>query len=301
MNSYQWGKVLSETFLKKFGSKVSNSENDSRIGYLHAICLESLDEYGPARAILEDIVHREHFSTLLGTTSLSSAAKLPLASIYLIEGKTQLAVDILRELIQAMKKSSEPDNLGILTAQHELALALSQDNNNTEAISLLRDVVMARNKILSPTDHNRIVSQHALAVALTRDGNPKEAISLLRDVVQIKSTIYQPAHPYRIISLRELAMAFWMDGNYTEAFEILREIVAIAEREWEPSDTRRKNCESLLERFLAETGRNVDGITGRIKDIQIAEDIENVAGGEGEGMKKWGKKIRGKKWWRKNI
>lgn len=97
-----------------------------------------------------------------------------------------------------MKISSKPNFLGILAAQHELSLALSEDGNNKEAISILRDVVTGRNSMLSPTDHNRITSQHALAMALITDSNPKEAIFLLRNVVQIQSTIYQAAHPYLI-------------------------------------------------------------------------------------------------------
>ena len=251
VGNYHRGKILTGILLqKKFGAEKFCLMNDSSIRYLHAICLHSLAEFRLAQTIFESIVYSDEGSTA-ATRGRKLSAMAALASIYRGEGKSDLALFILRGVVETMQILSHPE---ILNAQHELALALLQDGNNGETISLLRDIFKIRDSTLSHRDPNRLGSQHALAFALATGGDPKEATFLLRDVLQIQSTTFNPTHPNYLASQQALAKAFLRDGNYTEALEIIQAVIIIAEKEWGPSDWRRRDCELLLAECLANMG-----------------------------------------------
>lgn len=115
--NYHRGKILTGILLqKKFGAEKFCLMNDSSIRYLHAICLHSLAEFRLAQTIFESIVYSDEGCTA-ATRGRKLSAMAALASIYRGEGKSDLALFILRGPLRLETKRLRVAASGVLS-QH---------------------------------------------------------------------------------------------------------------------------------------------------------------------------------------
>jgi len=261
-------KALTGTLWKEFDPEISGVMSGPLIRLLYAKCLSRLAEVGPAQVIFEDIVNSDKGTTGV-TDETRLLAKTELASIYRSEGKYQVSVDMLQEVVQ-MRTSSDPGTIAALRTYNRLALALVAGGQNKEAISLLREVRIEK-ITLDPTHPDRYDSQRVFAMALLGDGENKEAISLLREVAQIKKLTLNSTHPHRLNSQHELARALLEEDENKEAISLLREVVHIRKLTLNPTHPELLASQHHLAAALLADGENKEAISLLREVIQIEE------------------------------
>ncbi|KAH8674828.1 hypothetical protein BGZ60DRAFT_279597 [Tricladium varicosporioides] len=142
-------------------------------------------------------------------------------------GKSQMAVNLLEQVVQIHKTTLAETHPNRLASLHVLASAYQANGQVTEAIELLEQVVQIHKTTLAETHPHRLNSQHNLAMAYQANGQVTEAIKLLEQVVQIRKTTQAETHPDRLTSLHVLASAYQANGQVTEAIELLEQVVQI--------------------------------------------------------------------------
>jgi tetratricopeptide (TPR) repeat protein len=265
-------KALTGTLWKEFDAEISSVKSGPLILLLYAKCLSCLAEVDPAKAIFENIVYSDKGTTRV-TDETRLLAKTELADIYRIEGKYQVSIDMLREVIQMRRTSSNPGTTAALRAYNRLVSALVADGQNKEAISLLQEevVVQIEKSTLDPTHPDRCDSQRVFAGALLAAGENKEAITLLREVIQTEELTLKPTHPHSLASKYGLARALLADGENKEATSLLREVVQIKKSTLNPTHPELLDLQHELARALLEDGENKEAISLLREVIQIKE------------------------------
>lgn len=295
VNNYPRCKELTTKLRKKFGSEDSSVMNGSSIGYLHAICLQSLEEYrpaqeilegivksdqgpaqeilegimesgqGPGQEILEGIVKSDQGSTT-ATSKIQLSAKIALADIYLIEGDGLLVINTLREVLLhkgIIRESSAETNPhavanALLSALNSIVYMLSVDRRNKGAISVLQAVVHLQNSIFNPTHHDRLAPQHKFALKLS--GDHKDAIFHLRKLVEIQDLKLNPEHPTQLAAQHELAVVLSADGNYREAIPIIQGVIQKRNSTLDPTHHNLLASKYLLVSIFRKMGKGIDAL-----------------------------------------
>jgi tetratricopeptide (TPR) repeat protein len=259
---------------KKFDSEDPLLTNSSWIEYIHALCLIPLHDHHTAQGILESIVCSNEGSTAV-TNRVLFATKMALAAIYLLEGKNQLAVDILREVVRTIATSSQYSTLDVLWAQHEFARALSMDGKQKDAISLLRDIVKMQKTTTEPENPSRLSSLQRLAIELSKDGSHEEAISILRDVVQIQNSTKKAGHVSLLASQHELAVALSRAGEHKEAIFLFQDIVQIHKTNMNHININCLTSQHELAVALSRAGKHKQAVSLLQEVVQIQNAIFN--------------------------
>ncbi len=176
-------------------------------------------------------------------------------------GEYRDAEDLLRQAVEAKRKSVGVWHLEYGSVLHELAWALTSQGKYREAESLLVHSLEVKKKLLGEWDSSYGASLHHLAIVLSEQGKYEEAEGAIRKSLKVKEATLGAWHHEYASSLHELAHVLTRQGKHGEAENLLLQSLEITEKSlgiWHPS-----LCMTLM---------NLAGIffvQGRAKDSEL--------------------------------
>ncbi|KAJ3336464.1 hypothetical protein HDU93_002786 [Gonapodya sp. JEL0774] len=153
---------------------------------------------------------------------LNSDGRFAEAALWLqacVFGRQQLARGWLAQLDRTFRRLLHPtstqEDIPLLEAQQELALAYEYTGQVDKAVNTLELVVAARKGVLSKDHPDLLAAQHALARAYYSQGQQKLAQTLLESVHHIRVKTLPKNDPARILSEKDLGTWRWGELAYT--------------------------------------------------------------------------------------
>ncbi|KAJ3335265.1 hypothetical protein HDU93_005986, partial [Gonapodya sp. JEL0774] len=152
---------------------------------------------------------------LLVGRCLNSDGRFAEAALWLevcVSGRQQLARGWLAQLDKTFRRLLHPastqEDISMLEAQQELALAYEYTGQVDKAVNMLKLVIAARKRVLSKDHPDLLAAQHALARAYYSQGQRELAQTLLKSVHRIREKTLPKGDPARISSEKDLLT--WM-------------------------------------------------------------------------------------------
>ncbi|MGZ3143421.1 tetratricopeptide repeat protein [Lentzea chajnantorensis] len=136
----------------------------------------------------------------------------------------------LREQFEMAAELYGRDSSDALAAASDLALALQEQGQYSEALNLYRDIAGRRRKTLGPSHPDTLASTNDLALALQDIGRYKEAAALHEEVVSITRATHGMDAPGTLTAMINLSSAYReleeyqkarvLDSKILEGFEV---------------------------------------------------------------------------------
>lgn len=137
-------------------------------------------------------------------------------------GQTKEAITILRQVTQAYRALGWESEC-LLSAEHELAMALSDEGETQEAIELLENVVDSEKRDLPADSPEQLAPQRALAIAYLENGQIEKATLRLEQLAQIEAMTLD-GHPSTLTTQTWLAHAYSQGGRVSDAIAIYERV-----------------------------------------------------------------------------
>jgi serine/threonine-protein kinase len=152
-----------------------------------------------------------------------------LGNLTLTREDHRAAVDIFRRVV-----TMGLDEINLLPAQKNLALALLRLGEVDEAEALLREILADEHRLYGE-EHPRIAfSLSHLGETMWARGRPEEAESYMRSALDMRRRLLGEDHPAVAVSLTKLADLLTSGGREEEAAEAYRRAITIAREKFGP-------------------------------------------------------------------
>ena len=121
------------------------------------------------------------------------------------QGKYAEAEQMLRELLDVMRRVLGPEHPGTLTTMDELGCSLCGQGKYAEAEQMFRELLGVKRRVLEPEHPHTLATMCNLAGSLSRLGKHAEAERMFRELLDAQRRVLGPEHRNTLATVKNLA------------------------------------------------------------------------------------------------
>ncbi|PKB72473.1 MAG: hypothetical protein BZY87_00010 [SAR202 cluster bacterium Io17-Chloro-G6] len=146
-----------------------------------------------------------------------------LAGGYRALGRTEEAVKLDEETLEARERLLGPEHLDTLTSRNGLALGYWALGRTKEAVKMDEKTLEIRVRVIGVDHPDTLKSRNNLAIGYSELGRIKEAVKLDKGTLKARVMVLGPMHPHTLMSQNNLAVGYAALGRTAAAVKIDKE------------------------------------------------------------------------------
>ncbi|KAI1647572.1 uncharacterized protein F4817DRAFT_103194 [Daldinia loculata] len=204
-----------------------------------------------------------------------------LASAFSMNGQTEDAIKMFKDIISIDRKVLEKEHIDLLTTEHELAVAYYRNGQFGETVSILERIIPIIRKNLAEDDPFCLLSQKRCADAYRKTNRVKEAIELYEHVRTLYKKMLAEDDKQLLALEHNLAIAYLENGQLKKGIHLLKHIITVDKAILPEDDLSRLQSEKELAKAYIDSGEieNAIEILERVVAIlstTVDEDDEDL-------------------------
>jgi non-specific serine/threonine protein kinase/serine/threonine-protein kinase len=217
-----------------------------------------LGRYPEAKQVAHQAVEEGERSLEKGNPAVLGAMN-SLAIMESIQGHSEAAVPLFRQVYEARRLALGPEARNTLSAQLNLGIALSSAPHGLpEADTTLHELLAVLDRSRSPEDPSRVRALASLAHVLRKEGKNDEAIAMFRNAVETARRVLGPEHPDTLTIMNNFSDELRMTAQPKEAESVARQTLALRERVLGPDHPFTTTTRMILGAALVSLGRSAE-------------------------------------------
>jgi tetratricopeptide (TPR) repeat protein len=178
-----------------------------------------------------------------------------LAAAYSVAGKHELAIPLLKQVVEKRKATLGPDHPKTLQSMNGLGLAYAEAGQLEVGLPLLEQTLVRMQEKLGADDVDTLVTQINVCRFYVVAGKPDRAVPLLEQALPRLKRRPGPEHPYTLICMRNLVDTYEAAGLREKQVELSREYLAVHRKIYPRGDVRIGGVLAKLGLVLLHQGR----------------------------------------------